>query len=340
MPLSIIQVDGSDKAALDALCQVTTQVRLSDVPRWRETTPRMLELQVVVPWPGLDLAYYLVERDGEPVGRVALEFPIEENLDMIFADLWVVPSARRQGIGRELFEWLRGIAESRGRKRVLGSTLWELPGIPAPNLAGAAFVESHGFTPALANVTRRLELSTVDEAVLAEMLSQAKEKSAGYRVVRWVGPAPEEYEKDIAYLDSRLMMDAPMGDLDLEPHKADVARLREFAESTARRERIAYHSAAVHEESNRLVAWTTITKEASLAWNAFQQITIVDPDHRGHRLGALVKVENLRFFRESEPTVTAIDTFNAHSNSYMIQINEQMGFRPLYAWQEWKLELQ
>ena len=108
---------------------------------------------------------------------------------------------------------------------------------------------------------------------------------------------------------------------------------------TAKRERIAYHSAAVHEETNRLVAWTTITKEKSLGWNAFQQITIVDPDHRGHRLGALVKVENLRFFREHEPTVTAIDTFNAHSNSYMIQINEQMGFRPLYAWQNWKLEL-
>ena len=339
MPLSITQVDGSDKADLDALGQVMTQVRVFDVPRWRETTPRMLELMVTVGWPGLDLEYHLVRRDGELVGRVSLELPTRENLDMIYADIWVVPSARRQGVGRELFGWLRDFAGTSGRKKLIGTTLWELPGIPAPNLAGAAYAESLGFTGALADVTRRLELSTVDEAVLDDMLSQAREKAQGYRLVRWIGPAPEEYVEDIAYLDARLMLDAPMGDLQMETHEPDVARTRESDEMIAKRERIAYHSAAVHEETNRLVAWTTITKEKSLDWNAFQQITIVDPDHRGHRLGALVKVENLRFFREHEPTVTAIDTFNAHSNSYMIQINEQMGFRPLYAWQNWKLEL-
>jgi GNAT superfamily N-acetyltransferase len=339
MPLSITQVDGSDKADLDAFGQVITEVRDFDVPRWRDTTPRMLELIVTVGWPGLDLEYHLVRRDGVPVARVSLEIPTRENLDMINADIWVVPSARRQGIGRELFAWVKEVAAARGRKKLLGTTLWELPGIPAPNLAGAAFAESLGFTGALADVARRLELSTVDEAALDDMLREAQQKAHGYRVVRWIGAAPEEYVHDIAYLDARLMLDAPMGDLQMEAHEPDVARTREFGEVTAKRERVAYHCAAVHEESNRLVAWTTITKEKSLSWNAFQQITIVDPDHRGHRLGALVKVENLRFFRENEPTVTAIDTFNAHSNSYMIHINEQMGFRPLYAWQNWKLEL-
>jgi GNAT superfamily N-acetyltransferase len=338
MPLSITQVDGSDKADLAAYGQVIADVRAFDVPRWRETTPRMLELMITVAWPGLDMEYHLVRRDGVPVARVSLEFPSRENLDMLIADIWVVPSARRQGIGSELFAWVKDLAAARGRKKLIGTTLWELPGIPAPNLAGAAFAESLGFSGALADVTRRLDLSTVDESVLGEMLRQAQEKARGYRLVRWVGPAPEEWVHDIAYLDARLMLDAPMGDLQMEAHEPDVARTREFGQANAKRERVAYHSAAVHEESNRLVAWTTITKEKSLSWNAFQQITIVDPDHRGHRLGALVKVENLRFLRESEPTVTAIDTFNAHSNSYMIQINEQMGFRPLYAWQNWKLE--
>ncbi len=339
MPLSLTQVDGSDKAALAALCEVLRQVRAVDLPGWRETTPRMLELMVTVPWPGNNMAHYLVERGGEPVGWVSFELPFRENRDLIIVSIWVVPSARRQGIGRELYEWVREFAGTHERKKIVGTTLWDLPGIPATNLAGAGFAESLGFTKALVDVTRRLELSTVDEAALDDMLSHAKEKAEGYRLVRWVGMPTEEYEKDLAYLDSRLMMDAPMGDLQMEAHKPDTARLREFGESTEARERVAYHSAAVHEESNRLVAWTTITKEVSLDWNAFQQITIVDPDHRGHRLGALVKVENLRFFRENEPSVTAIDTFNAHSNSYMIQINEQMGFRPLYAWQNWKQEL-
>ncbi len=314
------------------------EVREFDVPKWRETTPRMLELMVKVPWPGQDLEFIVAMRDGRPVGRVVLEFPTRENLDMIYADIWVVPSARRQGIGRQLYEHVREIADERGRKKLIATTLWELPGIPAPNLAGVAFAESLGFTGALADVARRLDLSTVDEAVLDDMLNHAKEKAHGYRVVRWVGSPPEEYLEDLAYLDARLMLDAPMGDLQMEAPEPDVERMREYATTLTLRERIGYHAAAVHEESNRLVAWTTISKEASLDWHGFQQITIVDPDHRGHRLGALVKVENLHFFRQHEPTVTVIDTFNAHSNSYMIAINEQMGFRPLYAWQNWKQE--
>ena len=116
MPLSITQVDGSAKADLDAFGQVLAEVRAFDVPRWRETTPRMLELMVTVPWPGLDLEHHLVRREGEPVGRVSLEIPTRENLDMIYADIWVVPSARRQGIGRELFGWLKDVAGTRGRK--------------------------------------------------------------------------------------------------------------------------------------------------------------------------------------------------------------------------------
>ncbi|HCT78475.1 MAG TPA: GNAT family N-acetyltransferase [Micromonosporaceae bacterium] len=339
MALSVKLVDGSDPAAIETYCQVTAAVREHDVPKWRETTPAMLQRMVEVPFPGTAQEFYLVWRDGQPVGRVLLEIPMRENLDMLVPDIWVVPSARRQGIGRELFDWVKAFAGTRQRKRLICTTLWELPGIPAPNLAGAAFAEALGFRGALADVTRRLDLSTVDESVLDEMLAAAKAKSADYRVVTWSGSAPEEYIDDLAYLDSRLMTDAPMGELEFEAPKPDAQRIRDFQRASAARERATYHAAAVHEQTDRLVAWTTITKELSLDWNAFQQITIVEPEHRGHRLGALVKVENLRHFRANEPTVTAIDTFNANDNSYMIAINEQMGFRPLYAWQNWQREI-
>jgi hypothetical protein len=88
-----------------------------------------------------------------------------------------------------------------------------------------------------------------------------------------------------------------------------------------------------------LVAWTAISHDGEIPWHAWQNITIVDPGHRGHRLGALVKVANLRLMREHQPQVTTVDTGNAAVNTYMIAINEQMGFRPLYAWQSWQTEL-
>ena len=73
--------------------------------------------------------------------------------------------------------------------------------------------------------------------------------------------------------------------------------------------------------------------------HCWQQITIVEPKHRGHRLGALVKVANLRYYLEREPSTKIIDTFNAAVNSYMISINEEMGFRPLYSFQNWQRDV-
>jgi RimJ/RimL family protein N-acetyltransferase len=70
---------------------------------------------------------------------------------------------------------------------------------------------------------------------------------------------------------------------------------------------------------------------------AWQLITLVDPDHRGHRLGTVVKIENLRYILSHEPALRVIDTYNAAVNDHMISINEAMGFRPvdgLVSWQQ------
>ena len=74
-------------------------------------------------------------------------------------------------------------------------------------------------------------------------------------------------------------------------------------------------------------------------WHAFQQITIVDPDHRGHRLGTIAKIENLRYAMSHEPALRIIDTWNAAVNDHMISINEAIGFRPVDSWNNWQLTL-
>jgi GNAT superfamily N-acetyltransferase len=335
MTLSITPADPADPADIDAYQRVVKAVQEHDLPRWRQLNPRMIRLMMEHPFPGGDQYYWLVRRGEEAIGKITADLPKLENTDTMQADIWIVPSARRQGFGRELFDFVADFAGTRRRKRILSTTTWELPGIPAPDLAGPRFAEAMGFKASLVDVTRRLDLSTVDETVLDAMSNPAE----GYRLVRWSGAYPEELLADIAYLDARLSTDAPMGELEWEAPTPDPERIRRAQAVSAARERVGYHTGAIHEASGRLVAWTTITKEKSLDWNAFQQITIVDPDHRGHRLGALVKAENLRYFRAHEPSVTAIDTFNAHTNSYMIAINEQMGFRPLYAWQNWQREI-
>ncbi|HEU0041201.1 MAG TPA: hypothetical protein VFQ15_02510, partial [Jiangellaceae bacterium] len=61
---------------------------------------------------------------------------------------------------------------------------------------------------------------------------------------------------------------------------------------------------------------------------AFQDTTIVDPAHRGHRLGLLLKAANFRSLIHDRPGVQAVWTWNADSNSQMISINETLGYRP------------
>ncbi|WP_117209676.1 GNAT family N-acetyltransferase [Allorhizocola rhizosphaerae] len=340
MTLSIVQSSHLDPDSIKATIKVSEAAAGHDLPGFPQLTERMAHGWHKYGWVGRRVEGYVAYLDGEPVARMELNFPTLENLNNISVHIEVVPAMRRRGIGRALYEKALERARANDRGHLLTNTVWALPGIQAHDGgAGPAFVQALGLQSAnLPEVMRRFDLSTLDNAKLDALLEAAKAKASGYRLVQWKDTAPEEYVDDIAYLDSRLIEDAPMGDVVMEPEKVDAQRVREIERVAMARGRTSYHTGVVHEESDALVAWTTLATD-DLDWHGWQQITIVEPRHRGHRLGALVKVENLRYFLAHEPSVRVIDTFNAAENSYMISINEEMGFRPLFAFQNWQREL-
>jgi RimJ/RimL family protein N-acetyltransferase len=61
--------------------------------------------------------------------------------------------------------------------------------------------------------------------------------------------------------------------------------------------------------------------------HAHQGATLVLREHRGHRLGARVKVAVLRELAATLPQVRRISTYNAESNRPMVAVNEALGFR-------------
>lgn len=341
MNLTITSVSDADRASIEAYRKVIAASVEHDIPECPPLTERMIYLQHKHPWPGHRTETYVARLDGEPVGRLEVSMPTLDNLKNVHVEMDVVPASRRQGVGRALFEKAVERAQAIGRTTLMSNTCWTLPGLDARDGgAGPAFAEAMGLKGAnLPEVMRRFDLSTLDRVHLDELLEKAKAKSGGYRLEQWKDAVPEEYVDDVAYLDSRLVEDAPMGDLAWEPEKVDADRVRQNEKIVKVRERATYHTGVVHEETGSLVAWTTLSKDAELDWHSWQQITIVEPRHRGHRLGALVKVENLHWFLREEPGVRVIDTFNAAENSYMISINEEMGFRPLYAFQNWQRDL-
>lgn len=311
----------------------------ADVPDFPPLCPQSFFTSLTDPWPGVNKTFALAWLDEEPVGFLELRLPYLENAGTADLNLDVLPSHRRRGVGSALLAHAEQVARADGRKHLIGEAVFTLPGGPERSTDGDLFARARGAALALTDIRRRLVVETIDDAALDALVAAAWPAAAGYSLVKWRGPVPEEFAADAAYLDGRLMSDAPLGDLALEGMKMDTARLRAEEAASERRGRRDYVTAARHDASGRLVAITAITFNATSEWHAFQQITLVDPDHRGHRLGVLVKVENLRAVLAAEPALRVIDTWNAAVNAHMVAINEAIGFRPVDEWHNWQLTL-
>lgn len=272
---------------------------------------------------------YLGREHGEPRGTVRIDLATRDNLTAAGIDVVVHPSHRRRGAGRELLLWAIDEAQRLGRTR-----LWFQVPCPVDGGDGPAvpLMTEIGARPALDECRRFLDLRTtplLDRAPVAD----------GYRLVQWEDAAPEELLDGLAYLNGRMSTDAPLGTLDLEPEVWDADRVRakeEHGRQTGRRHLI---TVAVHEASGTVAGLTEIAVSRSRPEVGYQWETIVDPGHRGHRLGMAIKTWNHHLLAERSPETRYVNTWNADSNSFMLAVNEACGFQVAERWVQYQLDL-
>ncbi|HEX6967839.1 MAG TPA: GNAT family N-acetyltransferase [Micromonosporaceae bacterium] len=339
MDITVTAVDVADTEATEQAYEIAAECVAADLPDFPPVCRQLFLGQLHRPDPGTERRYALAHLAGQPVGLAKVTLFQLDNTDNVDAEISVLPRYRRRGVGRALHEYVVRVARDNDRKRLFGMTVHALAGGPPRDEAGRAFARAMGATCALSDVRRRLDLAELDRSGLDRILAESRRHADGYTSVCWRDVTPEEYADDVAYLDSRLLQDAPLGDLQLEPERVDATRLRGTEAMRVSQGRRRYHAGMRHEASGRIVAWTVLEVGASAPWHAFQQITIVDPEHRGHRLGAIAKIENLRHIQPHEPELRVIDTWNAAGNDHMIAINEAIGFRPVDGWENWQLTL-
>ena len=120
--------------------------------------------------------------------------------------------------------------------------------------------------------------------------------------------------------------DEPHGDDDHQEEVWDAERVRDNDALRAVRAPVPRRGGAAL-ASGRLVACTELLLAADSPEQAWQMLTVVHPEHRGHRLGLAVKLANLDALGGEAPAVRLIVTGNAAVNGPMIAVNDMMGFR-------------
>ncbi|MET2012437.1 GNAT family N-acetyltransferase [Microbacterium chocolatum] len=283
--------------------------------------------------------------NGTVVGRVGLDLPLE---DGSASALWLIELLRAawgRGIGSAALAMIEGEARAHGR-HVLQS--WAAhpasPGeqLDAPTGFGrvpldhaARFYLAHGYR--LEQVERNSALALDgDLPRVRELLADAERASTAYRVVQWTLPTPPAFVEEYAWMKSRMSTDAPSADLEMDEEHWDAARISEHDARYLSGGQHMLVTAAQHRESGRLCAFNELVIGRDRTGATHQEDTLVLREHRGHRLGLLVKCAGLLAWREHAPSSPRVLTYNAEENRPMLDINEAMGFVPLAYGGAWK----
>lgn len=318
--MRIRQIDPNDDAAFGAWFAVYDAAQKHDQPGgpwWLERESRVLHESTDY----RDIVLWVADDDGKAVGAAGLDMPLKDNTRLATVDLAVRPDRRRRGIGTALLRVMEQQAAERGRTSLLVGVHGLTPDKPT---AGMRFAERHGFTRRITDVMQ-VQRPPFQLDRLTEIEREAQRYASDYKLVTWHGRIPEEHIAEYARLAGRMSTDVPMGELDYEPEVWDVERVRVGEDRRIRMGRDWWCTVAVAPHGT-LAGTTEIGLAVDSDHSAFQGDTIVDRPHRGHRLGLVLKIANLRALLADRPGVQAIWTWNAVSNRHMISVNERLGY--------------
>jgi GNAT superfamily N-acetyltransferase len=252
-----------------------------------------------------------------------VDLSLMDNLDKAFVFPAVEPELRGRGFGGMLLEALVEHARDNGRSQVTGMTA--VPFEERYSSGILRFADKHGFRLANTEIMRILRLP-VPDGLLEEVRRESAARHEGYEIQTYVDDLPEQYLPSYCHLRNQLALDAPTGDLDFEEEASTPETIRQRLERNKRSGRTTYLSLAVLD--GEAVAHSDIAVPPS-GTESHQLGTLVRRDHRGHRLGAAVKVANLEALQRDRPDITEVHTQNAETNEWMVRINERLGFEPV-----------
>jgi GNAT superfamily N-acetyltransferase len=248
-----------------------------------------------------------------------------DNQDKAFTKVFVRDDMRRRGIGGALLEHASSRAADLGRTTLIAEAAY--PFDQRGDHHHRRFLEGHGFELATVEIRRCLDLP-IPEAQLQRWIDEAAVKHEGYEIRSYVGPLPDEILPSLCHVLSLLPLEAPTGDLELEPETLTPEIWREREKKIAEQDRTVFTTVAIEPGGDVVAATQLVVPEHDFP-KVYQWATLVLREHRGHRLGLGIKAHNLRALQHAHPDRTEVWTANEETNGPMVDINEMMGFYPV-----------
>ena len=295
--------------------------------------------------PGNPRLLFGVRIDGELVARAVFDWQTNDDTSA-FAKVEVLPDYRRRGIGTALADHVESLIRASGRRKILtwavakvadGERLASPTGFGSVPLANpaTAFLLARGFTLEQVERASRLALP-LDAADLRERVDAAGLRSGpDFALHYWAVSTSERWLGQMAVLHTRMSTDAPSAGLESPEDVWTVERVVEN-EANHAKAKILITAAVEHVPTGTLAGYTTLAVPREAGKPVFQDDTLVLKDHRGHKLGMLLKVANLAHLEGEYPGRSSVITWNAEENRFMLDVNEAVGFVPIGYEGAWK----
>jgi GNAT superfamily N-acetyltransferase len=297
----------------------------------------------------------VTERPSEVAGLAYLGLPQVGNTHLLEVEIVVHPDLAGRGVDDALLDSALEHARSNSRRVVILSSehvrepaAGDADALAAPTGSGrisradpgAALAERAGF-----RLEQAERYSVLTLPVAPERLARLREQAAAvagpdYRTVTWEDRCPDEWVDEFARLESRMNTDAPTAALEIVEDPWDAARVRDTDDSTAREGRGCLVCAVEHVPTGTLAGFTMVVYPWASPEVVFQFDTLVLREHRGNRLGLLVKAVALERLAQVWPRARRVHTWNAEENSFMLGINVALGFVPTGVFGMWQKHLQ
>ncbi len=267
---------------------------------------------------------WAVRHAGTMVGVAQLWLSQLDNVEKMWFQVNVSPAHRHTGVGTALFDHVEHRAREEGRREILTESL--VPVGAVGDHPYELFAAATELALASTDKVRYLQLPVPSETLVALAADAGARWAGEYRLETHVNGLPDAVVPGYCRVSNQLGVDAPTGDVDFEAESLDPALYQDYLELERAQHRTRLTTIAVAEATGEVVAYTDLVLPSGAPRNVWQWGTLVDRAHRGHRLGLAVKVANLRRLQQDHPERTVVGTGNDETNSWMVGINEALGF--------------